>query len=347
MNPPYTNPFGYSAVNYGTLSPTYHQQSLQQLQPISSNQSETYPDYHISQHKTQQDSRAFTHRFITSSPNIYTSPVRYAKLSSENEPSPFPFSVDRTRHSSMSSPQQQYYYQRMSPPPPIMTVRRDPMDYVSDQRSLYVNRDNIRPISPDPYFPYSSFERTIYKQRVDSPDFSIKQEYDIYPYQSSKPIRTNMSEDNEPRCFSVPIKSVQKVIQEKEFLVTEEYTGKREFDTMNEAINVLTSWAETQHVVLRKGSGNNKTMKDGTKKKIVLVCQCSGKYRSCSYSPRGASSASNSSCEEGQPTNSTPQRTVKKRRSKKTECPFRINLNYRANTNTWNITKMILEHNHE
>ncbi|KAL7712590.1 FAR1 domain-containing protein [Entamoeba marina] len=112
--------------------------------------------------------------------------------------------------------------------------------------------------------------------------------------------------------------------------VTKNYNGKREFASFEEAIEALTRWAEENAVILRKGSGNNKTMKDGSKKKVVLVCQCSGKYRSCSGSP---------SADDG-------QKPVRKRRSKKTECPFRINLNYRAKSNTWNITKMTLEHNH-
>ncbi|EDR21832.1 hypothetical protein EDI_253220 [Entamoeba dispar SAW760] len=110
------------------------------------------------------------------------------------------------------------------------------------------------------------------------------------------------------------------------------YEGKKEFISYEEAISLLTKWAEECGVVLRKGSGNNKTMKDGTKKKVVLVCQCSGKYRSCSGSP-----TEEIYCQT---------KGIKKRRSKKTECPFRINLNYRTKTKTWNITKMILEHNH-
>ncbi|EKE41207.1 FAR1 DNA-binding domain containing protein [Entamoeba nuttalli P19] len=110
------------------------------------------------------------------------------------------------------------------------------------------------------------------------------------------------------------------------------YEGKNEFQSYEEAMKLLTEWAEGCGVVLRKGSGNNKSMKDGTKKKVVLVCQCSGKYRSCSGSP-----TEEVCCQT---------KGIKKRRSKKTECPFRINLNYRTKTRTWNITKMILEHNH-
>ena len=110
------------------------------------------------------------------------------------------------------------------------------------------------------------------------------------------------------------------------------YDGEKEFATSEEALTVLTQWADSVGIVLRKGSGNNKTMKDGTKKKFVLVCQYSGKPMSGSTTPpeeveRGVKGA-------------------KKRRLKKTECPFRINLNYRPKTNSWNITKMVMEHNH-
>ncbi|ELP94794.1 hypothetical protein EIN_246880 [Entamoeba invadens IP1] len=115
------------------------------------------------------------------------------------------------------------------------------------------------------------------------------------------------------------------------------YEGLSEFQTYEEAMQALNEWAKDVGVVLRKGSGNNKSMKDGTKRKVVLVCQCSGKYRSCSGSPTEEVELSKIN---------EKTKGTRKRRSKKTGCPFRINLNFRTKTNTWNITKMICEHNH-
>ena len=122
--------------------------------------------------------------------------------------------------------------------------------------------------------------------------------------------------------------------------MTEAYQGKMEFSTIEEAYKTLSEWAGKNNVTLRKGSGNNKTTKDGTKKKVVFVCECSGKYRSCMYSPRKIPQISSSVEEMGD------KRKLRKRKSKKTECPFRINLNYRVKDGMWCITKMILQHNH-
>lgn len=98
------------------------------------------------------------------------------------------------------------------------------------------------------------------------------------------------------------------------------YRGPLNFDTLDEAMDTLIRWAAKHYIIIRKGSGNNKLTKKGAKRKVVLVCQCSGRTK----------------------------KTKKDRKCKviKTECPFRINLNYRDKSDQWSITKMRLEHNH-
>ncbi|KAL7714838.1 FAR1 domain-containing protein [Entamoeba marina] len=310
-------------------------------QPPPSSQQQFPPPTSNSQH----DSAFFQERNNHPQPplhsphqqNTFASPVRYLTLQSD-VPSQYPYPPDRGRQPYPNPPQQSFYYQRTSPPPPpVTTVHRDYYDY-PQQRQLYsYSPQRGRTMSPqeEPFYsqPRSfSFDRTVFKRSA-SPDFGSKREYDPYLFKHNSTLHSPMSDDSEFHPLQIP-----RATPENKVLQTAEYNGVREFESMEAAIATLTAWAETQNVILRKGSGNNKTMKDGTRKKVVLVCQCSGKYRSCSYSPRGSSNG-NSSGDEG-------QRVVKKRRSKKTECPFRINLNYRAKSNTWNITKMILEHNH-
>lgn len=139
-----------------------------------------------------------------------------------------------------------------------------------------------------------------------------------------------------PRTDDDPIEKVHtNNVCDQGFLVTQEYCGVREFPSAQDAITTLTRWAWSQHVVLRKGSGNNKTTKEGTRKKLVLVCQCSGKYRTGTTT----SSEANEIEEDG-------TQIIHKRRTKKTRCPFRINLNLNPKDCRWVITKMVLEHNH-
>nr|BAN41752.1 hypothetical protein [Entamoeba invadens] len=341
------NPFNLSA--YPMSYPPPSRQAPPEFRPVTQDRRERYFDDNQYQQDQQRSQQFEPLNPPPQNPNQFASPVRYASLTGEKEPSPFPFRLDRVRHSSLTNNggQAPYYHQRMSPPPPMMTVHRDPYEQpfecLPHQRTSLPYGDrpmtSLRPISPD-FYSRGSYDRN--SQRLYPGDIPIKNEFDSYTYTSTKPTRMSMSEESESRSYSAPIKTaVPRVVPDKDVLMTPEYVGRKEFATMEDAVAVLTQWAESQNVTLRKGSGNNKTMKDGTKKKIVLVCQCSGKYRSCSYSPRGGS-ASNSSCEDAL----APAKTPKKRRSKKTECPFRINLNYRANSNTWNITKMILQHNH-
>ncbi|ELP90804.1 hypothetical protein EIN_026830 [Entamoeba invadens IP1] len=276
-------------------------------------------------------------------PNVFVSPIRYAPLSSVvSDPRLLQPQEKVTRYSPLTTQHpSNYVHARLSPPPPNTTVRRDMAS--SGENSprtslMYTTVDRSRHFSPD--FPRSfSNDRTVFSQRADSPDFG----YDL-SYRSVKGTRPSLSEDSdyEDRPYSAPLKAARKVIPDKDVLHTGEYTGKMEFETLDEAIDTMMAWADSQNVVLRKGSGNNKTMRDGSRKKQVLVCQCSGKYRSCSYSPKGGSS--NSSCDEPQRVGSPKPHS--KRKSKKTECPFRINLNFQTKTGRWNITKIVLEHNH-
>ena len=130
--------------------------------------------------------------------------------------------------------------------------------------------------------------------------------------------------------FSKPIEypeyprfTLQEIIDNTYGLSTFEtpiYEGIKEFSTLDDAVNAIRTWGIEHDVVIRKGSGNNKLTKNGVKRKVILVCQCSGKQQKLT--------------------------SGRKSRIMKTECPFRINLNFRTTTNTWNITKMILDHNH-
>ena len=104
-------------------------------------------------------------------------------------------------------------------------------------------------------------------------------------------------------------------------ITTPRYTGPKEFPTLEEAVSSIRQWGMQHDIIIRKGSGNNKLTKSGEKKKVILVCQCNGKQ-------------------------TKTQTTSRKSKIVKTECPFRINLNFREDKNIWVITKMMLTHNH-
>ncbi|ELP93212.1 hypothetical protein EIN_055170 [Entamoeba invadens IP1] len=172
--------------------------------------------------------------------------------------------------------------------------------------------------------------QTIHRQHLDLDNLSFKSE------KTTLKSKYSMSEDLDIEKVTSKVDKKLMSASHSPIRKADIYTGLTEFDTLEEAIGYLTDWATSQGLIIRKGSANNKTNKDGTRKKQVLVCQCSGKYRSTSCNPKDTSG---SSFEE-------PHQERKKRKSKKTECPFRINLNFKAKLGKWKITKMVLQHNH-
>ena len=137
-----------------------------------------------------------------------------------------------------------------------------------------------------------------------------------------KEIEEEMKEEQEVKEINDLINKMKLTENKRETEIETlvEYTGLTSFKTLDDAVFAVNHWADKNNIVIRKGSGNNKLTKTGEKRKVVLVCQFSGKRKS--KVPEG------------------------KKRVIKTECPFRINLNYKVKTDTWQITKMNLKHNH-
>ena len=126
-----------------------------------------------------------------------------------------------------------------------------------------------------------------------------------------------------PKYPPYPLFEMTELLKPELTRVTEQYTGQRRFDSLEDALGTLSDWALRNQIRLRKGSGNNKVDKNGFKRKVVLVCQFSGKSKQ-----------------------TAPHDSDKKLRIVKTSCPFRINLNFRDKQSAWFITKMVIKHNH-